>query len=56
MDVTTKLYAKDRQEWRAWLEAHHGLQTEIWLVYLDNPDSPSVSYLDSTALDFNHLL
>lgn len=55
MDVTSKVYAKDRGAWRAWLEAHHDSCTEIWLVYRNadktrigqNPEPRSISYLDS---------
>jgi uncharacterized protein YdeI (YjbR/CyaY-like superfamily) len=27
------IYAKDRREWRAWLENNHGKLTEAWLLY-----------------------
>lgn len=39
MDVTRSrpkrkfLYVNNREEWRAWLEKHHGTDKEIWLVY-----------------------
>ena len=55
MEVTSKVYAKDRKEWRSWLEEHHNSCTEIWLIYRNAdkkqadpcPEPLSVSYLDS---------
>ena len=29
----SELYAADREEWDAWLAAHHESATEVWLVY-----------------------
>jgi uncharacterized protein YdeI (YjbR/CyaY-like superfamily) len=29
----TKVVARDAAEWRAWLDAHHELEPEAWLVY-----------------------
>ena len=26
-------YAKDREEWRAWLQEHHAAAKEVWLIY-----------------------
>ncbi|MEO1593216.1 MAG: hypothetical protein AAFU71_18270, partial [Cyanobacteria bacterium J06632_22] len=47
MQVTTTHKAKDRDDWRAWLATNHDSATEIWLLYDDRPDCPTVSYLDS---------
>jgi uncharacterized protein YdeI (YjbR/CyaY-like superfamily) len=47
MQVTTTCKPVDRAAWRAWLEQHHGTASEIWLLYDDRPDAPTVSYLDS---------
>lgn len=48
MEITTTFYAPDRAAWRAWLEAHHATDTEIWLVnYKKHTGTPSVSYDDA---------
>ena len=47
MQVTTTYKAKDREDWRTWLEQNHDSATEIWLLYDDRLDCPTVSYLDS---------
>jgi uncharacterized protein YdeI (YjbR/CyaY-like superfamily) len=39
--------ATDRVEWRAWLEQHHETANEVWLIFDDRPEVPTVSYLDS---------
>jgi len=37
-----------REEWRAWLEKHHAMETEVWLVYYKkHTGKPSVSYIES---------
>ena len=33
MAATDHLHLTDRREWRAWLDAHHDRESEIWLVY-----------------------
>lgn len=33
MQMTKTFHAEDAQAWRAWLEAHHASETEIWLVF-----------------------
>jgi uncharacterized protein YdeI (YjbR/CyaY-like superfamily) len=39
------LYAKNRQEWRSWLEANHDAQTAIWMAfYKKGSGKESVSY------------
>ncbi len=38
-------YAKNRAEWRAWLEKHSALESEIWLVYYKKTSGkPRVEY------------
>jgi uncharacterized protein YdeI (YjbR/CyaY-like superfamily) len=44
------LHVTGRQEWRAWLEAHHDSETEIWLVfYKQHTGRPGIAFQD--ALD-----
>lgn len=39
------LYVPDREEWRAWLAAHHSTATEVWLVYYKkHTGKPRVPY------------
>ncbi len=47
MQITTTFKPNSRGAWRAWLEQNHGTASEIWLLYDDRPDAPTVSYLDS---------
>lgn len=47
MQVTTTFKSQDRAGWRAWLVQHHATGSEIWLLFDDRPDVPSVSYLDA---------
>jgi uncharacterized protein YdeI (YjbR/CyaY-like superfamily) len=47
MQVTTTFKPRDRAGWRAWLVQHHATASEIWLLFDDRPDVPSVSYLDA---------
>ncbi len=47
MQVTTTFKAVTRADWRSWLEQSHETQQEIWLLYDDRADHPTVSYLDS---------
>lgn len=47
MQVTTTFKAKDRTAWRVWLEQHQATANEIWLLFDDRPDVPTVSYLDA---------
>ncbi len=40
-----KLFFKNKEEWRAWLEKNHALSTEIWLVYFKkHTKKPTVTY------------
>jgi len=41
-------YAKDRQEWRAWLEQNHATAPGVWLVYYKKESGkPRVEYADA---------
>ena len=41
-------YAKNREEWRAWLHEHHAHAKEIWLVYYRKATGkPRVAYNDA---------
>lgn len=41
-------YAKDRTDWRHWLEANHATSPGVWLVYYKkHTDQPSVAYSDA---------
>ena len=42
------IYAKDRREWRKWLEENHRLSPGIWLVYYKvKSGKPSVKYSEA---------
>jgi uncharacterized protein YdeI (YjbR/CyaY-like superfamily) len=42
------IYAKDRREWRKWLEENHRLSPGIWLIYYKvKSDKPSVQYSEA---------
>lgn len=44
-DQFEKLYARNRQEWREWLEENHTTSPGIWLIYYKKgTDEPCVSY------------
>ncbi len=46
--MNPKVYATDRNTWRAWLAKNHASETEAWLVYYKkHTGKPSVSYIDS---------
>lgn len=47
MQVTATLKPKDKTAWRYWLEEHHAAANEIWLIFDDRPEEPTVSYLDA---------
>jgi uncharacterized protein YdeI (YjbR/CyaY-like superfamily) len=39
------LHVTTREEWRAWLAAHHATETEIWLIYYkQHTGQPRISY------------
>jgi uncharacterized protein YdeI (YjbR/CyaY-like superfamily) len=43
-----QFYARDRQEWRAWLQAHHATAPGVWLVYYKKESGkPRVAYADA---------
>jgi uncharacterized protein YdeI (YjbR/CyaY-like superfamily) len=33
MKITNSFVPKNQKEWRGWLEKHHDLEQEVWLVY-----------------------
>lgn len=42
------IIAKNRNEWRAWLEENHASENEVWLAYYKkHTGKPSVTYLES---------
>jgi uncharacterized protein YdeI (YjbR/CyaY-like superfamily) len=46
--MARRISAKNRQEWRSWLEAHHARETEVWLSYFKKSSGkPTVSYRES---------
>jgi uncharacterized protein YdeI (YjbR/CyaY-like superfamily) len=48
VEITETVHAKDRAEWRAWLEANHDTTSEIWLItYHKASDKVSVPYNDA---------
>jgi uncharacterized protein YdeI (YjbR/CyaY-like superfamily) len=48
MEITETFYARDRDEWRAWLAANHDTAAEIWLVYPKKATGePRVAYEDA---------
>lgn len=47
MQVTVTYKPTTRAEWRAWLEQHHRTASEIWLLFADRPEAPTVAYLDA---------
>lgn len=47
MDITEVFYPRLRAEWRAWLETHHRIKTEVWLqTFRKASGKPSISYDD----------
>lgn len=47
-DKYDRFYARNRQEWRAWLEQHHATAPGIWLVYYKKETGkPRVEYNDA---------
>jgi len=48
MEVGKTLYVKDREQWRRWLEKHHGTANEIWLIYYKkNSGKQRIPYNDA---------
>ena len=47
VEIAETVKPGDRVSWREWLARHHADAREIWLLYDDRDDVPSVSYLDA---------
>lgn len=48
MASAKEIYARNRSEWRAWLEENHNAATEIWLTYYKkHTGTASISYVDA---------
>jgi uncharacterized protein YdeI (YjbR/CyaY-like superfamily) len=48
MDIGKTLYVTNRQDWRAWLAAHHSKEKEVWLIYFrKETGKPRISYDDA---------
>ena len=51
MTLPPHVTAKDRDEWRAWLEANHESASEIWLVYWKKGSGkPSIAWADAVEV------
>ena len=47
-DRYERVYARDRAEWRKWLQKHHTASSGIWLVFYKKASGkPSVAYVDA---------
>jgi uncharacterized protein YdeI (YjbR/CyaY-like superfamily) len=45
MEITETFHAHSRDEWRQWLEEHHAVKKEIWLVsYKKTTGKPCITY------------
>lgn len=45
MKTSNEVYAKDRNQWRTWLQENHSTSNEVWLVfYKKTSGKPSVGY------------
>ena len=48
MEISNSFYAKDRNQWRKWLEQHYQSEKEIWLIYFKkHTGKPRVPYNDA---------
>jgi uncharacterized protein YdeI (YjbR/CyaY-like superfamily) len=48
VEITKTLHVIDREGWRAWLEANHTTEKEIWLLYASTQSGePRIPYLDA---------
>jgi len=48
MEITEKLYVKNSDEWREWLQEHYQTKKEIWLIfYKKHTGKPGIPYDDS---------
>jgi uncharacterized protein YdeI (YjbR/CyaY-like superfamily) len=50
--ITETVEAKDRDEWRAWLAAHHDKKREIWLLFPSSGERVSYLHAVEEALCF----
>ena len=47
-EIIDELYAANRNEWRAWLQANYGSAKSVWLIFFKkHTGRPSVSYDES---------
>lgn len=47
MEVTTTYKPIDRTAWRSWLEQHHAVKNEIWVLFNNDPECSTIAYLDA---------
>jgi uncharacterized protein YdeI (YjbR/CyaY-like superfamily) len=48
MEITKTYYAKNRAQWRTWLEKNHAKAKEIWLIYYKKGSGkPRIPYYDA---------
>jgi len=47
MEITETIKLQDRSAWRDWLDKNHQALTEIWLLFDNRPEHPTVNYLDA---------
>ena len=48
MKITETFHARNRDEWRAWLDKNHAAKTEVWLVfYKQHTGRSSIPYEDA---------
>ena len=46
-DITEIFYPRNRSDWRNWLETHHQVKSEVWLLrFLKSSGKPCISYDD----------
>ena len=48
MEITETVYARTREEFRAWLQANHESRSEIWLInFKKATGKPSIPYVEA---------
>ncbi|MCI0338465.1 MAG: YdeI/OmpD-associated family protein [Acidobacteria bacterium] len=48
MKIPKTIYLINRDDWRAWLEKNHDIETEIWLIYYKkHTNRPRIPYEDA---------
>ena len=48
MEISKTFYAKNRKEWRNWLDKNHKKEKDIWLIYYNKKSGkPRVEYNDA---------